>query len=341
MTDGHQLKLLLVTSHHSHPGPHGLTKLPRRGYQVGYINEELGDVLEGEVAEGPNGVFRLQYVHREIGTEPATVAGGTPAAQEPLRALDHVVVTGVDPGQVLAFSAVTALGQRWRCENAAGFAANPPPQGATAEEVPGADYRVWAKSVRNEEGEAQRRGANRTAMHLRRSRTGTRAWAAISDSTPAPTVMVLRAYCTTWGQHADAMWGELLHPARRHQKFSRFRAQQPEAAIAKMAKRLAPIQRQHRPPGWKRAPARGRRYPRRREGKHRRWRETHRRPRRIIFFGACARFPACGRAAIPIKKLAAQLACRCPTLITPEPYSFFSCLVCGGPTQSGGDEFGP
>lgn len=34
MTDGHQLKLLLVTSHDSHQGPHGLTKLPRRGYQV-------------------------------------------------------------------------------------------------------------------------------------------------------------------------------------------------------------------------------------------------------------------------------------------------------------------
>ncbi|KAG5192211.1 hypothetical protein JKP88DRAFT_284604 [Tribonema minus] len=64
---------------------------------VGYINEELGDVLEGEVAEGPNGVFRLQRVHREIG---ATVADGTPAAQERLHAQDHVVVTGVDPGQI-------------------------------------------------------------------------------------------------------------------------------------------------------------------------------------------------------------------------------------------------
>ncbi|KAG5179515.1 hypothetical protein JKP88DRAFT_247335 [Tribonema minus] len=94
MTDSHQLKLLMVTSHDSHQGPHGLTNLPRTGYQVGYINEELGDVLVGEVAEGPNGVFRLQSVHREIGAEPATVAGGTPAALERLRALDHVVVTG-------------------------------------------------------------------------------------------------------------------------------------------------------------------------------------------------------------------------------------------------------
>jgi hypothetical protein len=33
-TDGYQLKLLLVTSALSHPGPHGLTKLPLRGYQV-------------------------------------------------------------------------------------------------------------------------------------------------------------------------------------------------------------------------------------------------------------------------------------------------------------------
>ncbi|KAG5181813.1 hypothetical protein JKP88DRAFT_245973 [Tribonema minus] len=114
---------------------------------------------------------------------------------------------------------------------------------------------------------------------------------------------VLRAYCTTWGHHADAMWGELLHPARRHQRFSRFRAQQ--AAIAKIAEKLAPIRLQYRPPGWKRVRSRGRRYPRRRR-RHRRWRDTHRRPRRIIFFGACARFPSRGRAAIPIKKLAVE-----------------------------------
>ncbi|KAG5188339.1 hypothetical protein JKP88DRAFT_304946 [Tribonema minus] len=331
MTDGHQLKLLLVTSHDSHQGPHGLTKLPRRGYQVGYINEELGDVLEGEVAEGPNGVSRLQRVHREIGAEPATVADGTPAAQERLHALDHVVVTGVDPGQVLAFSAVTALGQRWRRENAADFAANPPPEGegVTAQEVPGVDYREWALSVRNEEGEAQRRGANQAYSD---------ALAALADMhTRTGRYQVLRAYCTTWGHHADAMWGELLHPARRHQRFSRFRAQQ--AAIAKMAEKLAPFRRQHRPPGWKRVRSRGREYPRRKR-RHRRWRDTHRRPRRIIFFGACARFPSRGRVSIPIKKLVAQLACRCPTLITPEPYSSASCLVCGGPTRGGGDEFG-
>ncbi|KAG5187634.1 hypothetical protein JKP88DRAFT_254001 [Tribonema minus] len=126
--------------------------------QVGYINEELGYVLEGEVAEGPNGVFRLHCVHREVGAEPATVADGTSAAQERLRALDHVLVTGVD--QVLAFSAVTALGQRWRRENATHFAANPPPDGVEAEAVTGAEYREWAKSVRNEEGEAQCRMDN-------------------------------------------------------------------------------------------------------------------------------------------------------------------------------------
>ncbi|KAG5179334.1 hypothetical protein JKP88DRAFT_280449 [Tribonema minus] len=129
MTDGHQLKLLLV----------------------GYSNEELGDVLEGEVAEGPNGVSRLQRVHREIGAEPATVADGTPAAQERLHALNHVVVTGVDPVQG---------------------------EGVTAQEVSGADYRVWALSVRNEQGEAQRRGANQAysdalaALADRHTRTG-------------------------------------------------------------------------------------------------------------------------------------------------------------------------
>ncbi|KAG5190404.1 hypothetical protein JKP88DRAFT_275292 [Tribonema minus] len=98
---------------------------------VGYIFEVLGDVLEGEVAEGPNEVFRHLCVHREIGAEPATVADGTSAAQERLHALDHVLVTGVDPGQ-----------------------------GVQAEAVTGAEYREWAKSVRNEEGEVQRRVDN-------------------------------------------------------------------------------------------------------------------------------------------------------------------------------------
>ncbi|KAG5177147.1 hypothetical protein JKP88DRAFT_226790, partial [Tribonema minus] len=100
------------------------------------------------------------------------------------------------------------------------------------------------------------------------------------------------------------MWGELLNPARRHQRFSRFRVQQ--AAIAKMAEKLAPFRRQHRPPGWKRVRSRGREYPRRKR-RHRRWRDTHRRPPRIIFFG---------------------------------PYSSASCLVCGQPTRGGGDDFG-
>ncbi|KAG5184447.1 hypothetical protein JKP88DRAFT_255469 [Tribonema minus] len=63
------------------------------------------------------------------------------------------------------------------------------------------------------------------------------------------------------------MWGELLHPARRHQRFSRFRAQQ--AAIAKMAETLAPIRLQHRPPGWKCVRSRGREFSRRKR-KHRR-----------------------------------------------------------------------
>ncbi|KAG5182787.1 hypothetical protein JKP88DRAFT_348758 [Tribonema minus] len=222
--------------------------------QVGYINEELGDVLEGEVAEGPNGVFRLQRVHREIRAEPATVADGTPAAQERLHALDHVVVTGVDPGQVLAFSAVTALGQRWRRDSAADFAANPPPEGegVTAQEVPGADYREWALSVRNEEGEAQRRGAN------------------------------------------QAYGNALAALAERHTRTGRY-----QAAIAKMAEKLAPIRLQHRPPGWKRVRSRGLRYPRRRR-RHRRWRDTHRRPRRIIFFGACARFPPARRGGVAV-----------------------------------------
>ncbi|KAG5189679.1 hypothetical protein JKP88DRAFT_301038 [Tribonema minus] len=311
MTDGHQLELLLVTSHVSHQGPHGLTELPRRGYQVGFINEELGDVLEGEVAEGPNGVFRLQRVHREIGAEPATVADGTPAAQERLHALDHNVVTGVDPGQVLAFSAVTALGQRWRRENAADFAANPPPEGegATAQEVSGADYRVWAQSVRNEQGEAQRRGANQAYSD---------ALAALADwHTRAGRYQVLHAYCTTWGHHADAMWGELLHPARRHQRFSRFRAQQ--AAVAKMAEKLAPFRRQHRPPGWKRVRSRGCEYPHRKR-RHRRWRDTHRRPRRIILFGASG---------MPVSDIEDATAIQSA-----------SCLVCGQPTRGGGDEFG-
>ncbi|KAG5189376.1 hypothetical protein JKP88DRAFT_286830 [Tribonema minus] len=52
------------------------------------------------------GVFRLQCVHKEIGEEPPMVAGGTPAAHERLRALDHVL----DPGQGVKAEAVTGDG---------------------------------------------------------------------------------------------------------------------------------------------------------------------------------------------------------------------------------------
>ncbi|KAG5181812.1 hypothetical protein JKP88DRAFT_349099 [Tribonema minus] len=48
MTDGHQLKLLLVTSHDSHQGPHGLTELPRRGYQLGELTLTCSRSSDGE-----------------------------------------------------------------------------------------------------------------------------------------------------------------------------------------------------------------------------------------------------------------------------------------------------
>ncbi|KAG5181811.1 hypothetical protein JKP88DRAFT_245971 [Tribonema minus] len=327
----------------------------RRGpVRDGHSNEELGGVLVGEVAEGPNRVFRLQRAHREIGAEPATVADGTPAAQERLHAVDHVMVTGVDPGQVLAFSAVTALGQRWRRENAADFAANPPPEGEglTAQEVSGADYRVWALSVRNEQGEAQCRGANQAysdalaALAHRHTRTG---------RYQPPLIPLCVHTVPVLGGCIIAGAARLLHHLGALCRCHVGRAAAPSTTASEVQP-LPCAARRHCQDGRKAGPdsaavqaaemeachsvrSRGRRYPRRRR-RHRRWRDTHRRPRRIICFGACARFTSRGRASIPIKKLVAQLACRCPTLITPEPYSSFSCLVSGGPTRGGGDEFG-
>ncbi|KAG5178028.1 hypothetical protein JKP88DRAFT_350433 [Tribonema minus] len=314
-TDGYQLKLLLVTSTLSRPGPHGLTKLPLAGYQVGYEDVTLEDVIEGG-----DGVFRLEKVHREVGAEP--VAYGPADAQERLAAMDGIAVTGVDPGQVLAVSGVGARGEQWRRENAADLVSDPTGQEVAAFEVSGHIYRTWALSIRNEQGETARRVANDeyndacTALADEHTRTGD--------------IEVLTDHCTAYAEHGDAMYEELLHAVRKIQRFSHFRAQQ--RAAARVAEVIAPMRRQRMPPGWK--PRRQRRQ------KHRKWRSNRRAGRRVVFFGVAARTPARGRPSIPTKAVVWQLACRAPVVMTPEAHTTVCCPGCGERTRPGGAEHG-
>ncbi|KAG5177146.1 hypothetical protein JKP88DRAFT_248948 [Tribonema minus] len=134
-----------------------------------------------------------------------------PCCRERPRTLDYILVT-VDPGQVLAFSAVvaavhadmwhvplnacgsqrssephgraashtvTAPGQRWSRENAAEFDLDVPPKGVKAQ----AEYRILAKSACNEEGgRSAACTSRRVALRPRHSRKGTSAQAACSGN---------------------------------------------------------------------------------------------------------------------------------------------------------------
>ena len=118
--------------------------------QVGYEDADLEAVVDGG-----DGVYRMGSVHREIG-EPAVAHDAADAADR-LAAMDNVRSTDVDPGQKLATSAVTAMGQLCRRSNVAAFIEDPPSQGHRTFEISGEDFRTWNLATRDEEGEAQRR----------------------------------------------------------------------------------------------------------------------------------------------------------------------------------------
>ncbi|KAG5182799.1 hypothetical protein JKP88DRAFT_318275 [Tribonema minus] len=222
-TGGYQLKLQLVTSTILHPGPHGLTKLHRAGCQVGNEDKQLEAVLQGG-----NGVFRLEKVHREVGADP--VGYGPADSRMRLKALNGVAVTVVNPGQVLAVSGAVAHGELWRRENAADFVLDPAIRRAEVLEVSGELYRTWALSILNEQKEAARRTANDEYRDACTALAG--------EHTRTCDVEVLTDYYTTFAEHEDGIYDELLHPARSVQRFIRFSARQ--RAVARVAEVMAP-----------------------------------------------------------------------------------------------------
>ncbi|KAG5181412.1 hypothetical protein JKP88DRAFT_321989 [Tribonema minus] len=145
--------------------------------------------------------------------------------------------------------------------------------------------------------------------------------------------MVLADYCTTFAEHEDGMYDELLHPAQSGQRFIRFSARQ--RAVARVAEVIAPIRRQRMPPEWRPF--------RQRKQKHRKWR-TNRRDRRagrrVVFFGVAARVAARGRPPIPTKAVVWQLACRTVIIMVPEAFTTICCPGCGQRTQPGGEQHG-
>jgi hypothetical protein len=112
----------------------------------------------GDVVDGGNGVYRMEKVHVEVGAE--RVAHDDADAAGLLSAVNGIAITGVDPGQVLAVSGATALGEHWRREQAGEFVSDPAGEDVRAFEVTGETYRTWALSLCNEQGEADRRNAN-------------------------------------------------------------------------------------------------------------------------------------------------------------------------------------
>jgi hypothetical protein len=160
----------------------------------------------------------MEKVHVEVGAEP--VAHDAADAAGLLNTVRGIAITGVDPGQVLAVSGATARGEHWRREQAGEFVSDPAGEDVHAFEVTGETYRTWALSLRNEQGEADRRNANPeyaeaiAALAAEHTRTGD-----IEVSCGAQTVRSVVAcgkalyfvfstcHCT---QHADAMYGDLL-----------------------------------------------------------------------------------------------------------------------------------
>ncbi|KAG5175880.1 hypothetical protein JKP88DRAFT_283239 [Tribonema minus] len=193
--------------------------------------------------------------------------------------------------------------KHWRRESAADFVLDPPGRRVEAFEVSGELYRTWALSILNEE----KRGC---PLHRQRR--------------------VLTVYCTTFAEHEDGMYDELLHPACSVQWFVRFSAQQ--RAVARVAEVIAPMRRRRMPPEWR---------PRRqRKQKHRKWRTNRRAGRRVVFFGVAAQVAARGRPPIPTKAVVWQLACRTVIIMAPEAFTTVCCPGCGQRTQPGGEQHG-
>lgn len=208
-TDGVQMKLLLHTSDLDRPGVPGFKNLPKSGYVGDYKAHTLSDVI-----------------NRGSGMYPVKKVIGT------IQDLQDVLVTALDPGQVLIVDGPRAFGQDFKHENVQNLMELPQEQRCT---YSGVDYRVKASILENQVKEALRR-THRNAAY----------GAAINSAPRRKTADAEEfvVYCKHYAQNQEVIWNEVLRNHRRHNRFRRFRNMQ--SAVDDVAERVAPM----RDKGW-------------------------------------------------------------------------------------------
>lgn len=201
LTDGVQLKLCLETLHADHAPVPGFSDLPKAGYQLGKKKVKLPDLLRRG-----DGVYKMDNIS-------ATTTD-----------LRGVTIKGVDPGMVRIVEAVTARGEDWTRENAAGLM-------QTTDGITGEDYREQTWATKNEEAETRRRVVNVPYAEALQALKETRRRTCLKSE--------FVQFCSTSQAVSEALWGELLHVERRKQRFYRFSRVQ--SAVAKVAEWIAPM----------------------------------------------------------------------------------------------------
>ncbi|KAG5184074.1 hypothetical protein JKP88DRAFT_315688 [Tribonema minus] len=194
-TDGHQIKLSLMTSHGTNPGPPGLRYLHEAGYKLRTKNEGIMDV----VGRG-RGVYND---HGIIFGEDRTV-------------LDDAMLGGVDPGVCKPLCNIYALGADW----------DPT---AALQHRPAFNYVVVTeeevKKLSGRKKTAHQEAVVRAQQPKYASalRTVWRYRKRTSD------VSELVRYCIAWKRVEHGYWAEKLRKVRKVKAFERFRALQSQA----------------------------------------------------------------------------------------------------------------
>ena len=219
LTDGVQVKLVLVTSALDHAGPPGLQQLPSRGYQVSFAPQDLHTALERGT-----GIVRLEHLHDAPGC------------------LDNVEVAAVDPGQVHIFDAVVADGNKWTRTNAPDLMQNE-------------SYRIIYTGDEYREKTLATLSEKQEVLRKRDTPYGAAVAAQMQTRRKTCDLEEYEDYCSTFAAVEEQLWTELLHDDRRLHRFKRYRAVQ--STLEDMAERLAPASKGYDRTGKKRVVAFG------------------------------------------------------------------------------------
>ena len=266
-TDGIQMKLLLHTLDSNRPGVPGLQHLHKAGYTGDFKKHTLKDIVKRGC-----GVYSLHSVI------PGTVAD-----------LQDVQVTAVDPGQVLIVDGPRALGQNFCKENVVQLMHLPEAERCS---YTGEEYRVRSLQLLGQSKEALRR--NNTEYGAALEGLPRRKTADLPE---------FEAYCSSYAEHEDVIWTEVLHVARKHHRFKHFSAVQ--SAVEAVAEKIAPMRDK-----WK---------------------------RRLVFFGAASFAAARGAAPAPCKKIVRALCIKAAVIMTPEAWTSQTCPGCNKRLREGPD----